>query len=361
MAVLVATRGTGPEHGLCVLDLAAPAPARLLAKAPSLAAVAVHPALPIVYAVGEPGLLWWWRLARDARGQWYVDSPGRAAASDGAVQRGGMERPGGPIPTRGIEPCHVAVSPDGALLVVTNYGSGSVSAWVLDADGEPTSPTTVRELEPPRPAPGPDPERQEASHPHQAVFTSHGILVVDLGADRIVSLGAGVGLPVQAAWALPAGSGPRHLVELPDGRLAVSAELSAQLLVGRLGGDWHALPCGDPTRPPVSAADGLDAARVRTYPGDVARSPDGRHVYLANRGRDTIATFAVDGDEPLLLAEASAGVTWVQHLLVRGDRLLVAGERGGGIAELALRDGVAGEVLGLTPAAGACWLTRLPG
>lgn len=64
--------------------------------------------------------------------------------------------------------------------------------------------------------PGPDPSRQDASHPHQAVLDPTGsfILVPDLGADlvRVFAVGDGVSVEMLEPLAVEPGSGPRHLV-----------------------------------------------------------------------------------------------------------------------------------------------------
>jgi 6-phosphogluconolactonase (cycloisomerase 2 family) len=66
------------------------------------------------------------------------------------------------------------------------------------------------------PKPGPDPSRQEASHPHAAVLdpTQRFILVPDLGADLIHVYGVdveGLALSKLDPLVVAPGSGPRHL------------------------------------------------------------------------------------------------------------------------------------------------------
>jgi 6-phosphogluconolactonase len=82
----------------------------LLTPAPSF--LAVHPALPVVYAVSE------------------VD--------DGAVDAFRLDdsfAPAGHLSTGGSQPCHLAVTPDGRHLACANYGSGSVAVFALGTDG----------------------------------------------------------------------------------------------------------------------------------------------------------------------------------------------------------------------------------
>lgn len=65
------------------------------------------------------------------------------------------------------------------------------------------------------PTPGPNPSRQEAPHPHQALVdpTDSFILVPDLGADlvRVFSIDKKTSeLRESVSFAAPSGSGPRH-------------------------------------------------------------------------------------------------------------------------------------------------------
>ena len=295
--VLVAARGTSPEHGLWQFaSEGGEWRGRQLATVGQLSSLCRHPVLPIVYGTASArGVVKAWRVA------------------DGAAV------PLGEI-TSGEDPCHLAVDPSGRLLVAANYGSSTLTLIALAEDGSfGAMASLVLEGQ------GPDAERQEAAHPHQVLFHDGIMLVVDLGADLVRRFAFDLGQSVDRMLtpieplAAPAGSGPRHGVFLPDGRLALSGELGSSLVVGAMA------------RPAVweSTASTLrrGAARSRTprnYPGDVQRSEDGRFVYLANRGHDTIAAFDVTSAAPRLVAEVESGGAWPQHLLVLGDRCLVA-------------------------------------
>ena len=83
------------------------------AAADSPSFLAVHPSLPVVYAVAEQA-----RTVRAYR---------RAGAF-------GLE-PAGPAWPAGDAACHVAVEPSGRFLVVCCWGDGQVLFYELDADG----------------------------------------------------------------------------------------------------------------------------------------------------------------------------------------------------------------------------------
>lgn len=293
-----------------------------------LSALAVHPHLPVVYGTaGEgPGRLLAWRFGAD----------GVEVLAD--------------VSTMGLEPAHVAVDPAGQVLIVANYQDSSLALWRLGVDGSVSGAAQIVTLT----GSGPDPERQEAAHPHQALFAADGkVVVIDLGADclRWFRLDAAVpSLTPAGLWRLPPGSGPRHGVFLEDGRLAVAGELGNMLLIGS-GDDWQMAPATGHSRPG-------HARFARNYPGDIAAGPGGI-VHLANRSLSTLTSFDVSGAAPRRVGEVECGVDWPQHLLVHRDHVLVAGWDTGRVVAHPLRDGVAGAPETLFDCAGACWIVRL--
>ena len=334
--LIVASRGNGPEHGLvrCTPD-ATGWRMRTLGTADQLSALAWHPTLPVVYGtagVRRVGQVLAWRVTPD----------GAELVSDAVAAE------------NEYEPCHVAVDPSGRAVVVTNYTSGQLAVWRLDGEGALLDPPFRVQLT----GSGPETARQDAAHPHQAVFdpVSGRMLVVDLGADLIreyeLDFPDDVRVTVEEVRStpVPAGTGPRHLVVLPDGRLAVSGELGSTLIVGRLdGAGWAVAPSTTRTGP-------ARTRDVRNYPGDIQRSRDGSHVYFANRGYDTISVFDVSGPEPVLVAERDALVRWPQHILVRDHDILVAGWDSSQIVSLPLTDDVPGEAVELLAIDSPGWI-----
>lgn len=302
-----------------------------LAAVADMAALTKHPSLPVVYGVSGTGT-------------------GTVHAWDVSGNRVRLLTE---VSTGGVEPCHVAVGPDARMLVVANYETGTLAVWPLTTDGAPDGEAELIGL----PGPSVEPERQGRAHPHQIVFTHETMLVVDLGADAVHVFAVSSGRNGAAAFtavadvAVPAGTGPRHMVRLPRGAVALTGELGSTVVAGRLGGhppEWHASPSTERTHP-VST-------RSRNYPGDIQPSPDGRFVYVANRGYDTIATFAVGTGAPRLVGEMDSGVRWPQHLLLADDALLVAGRDSSAVVALALVDGVPVESSTLFECPGAAWL-----
>lgn len=223
---------------------------------------------------------------------------------------------GDPVSSGGSEPCHLLVHPDGYLLVA-NYGSaeaGSIAALLIAPDGS-VGPASVLARQT---APGPDPDRQGESHIHQIVAGEDGeVLVVDLGADEIISflLECG-GLVDPVVSPVPSGAGPRHLLLLRSGDIAVSGELGSTLLRARRAQrrfvDWVATASTGSPLPPG----------ITNYPSDLQPGPDPDVLYLANRGADTVAALSISSGR--IVAERPCGAS-PRQLAVAGELIYVAG------------------------------------
>lgn len=330
--LLVASRGADALHGLWIWQVGdAGWRGRQVDTVAELSALCGHPHLPVIYGtagIGQMGMLHAWHVGADGE-KWLS-----ARDSGGAV------------------PCHLTTDPTGRLLIATNYTSSSLAIQPLAADGSFDGPLDLVTLT----GSGPEVERQEAAHPHQAFFIGDLLVVIDLGADLLREFkvdptrhGAEALREVRVTR-MPAGSGPRHGVVLPDGRLAVSGELGENLLVGRLGeGNWADIRSTRLTGPGKARWE-------RNYPGDIQRSGDGRHVYFANRSHNTIATFDVTSAVPRLVSELNASVDWPQHMAVRPDAIMVAGWDSSRVVVLPLSDGTPQAPETLFECAGAGWL-----
>jgi 6-phosphogluconolactonase len=238
-------------------------------------------------------------------------------------------------PTLGADPCHAALSPDGTMLAVANYSSGSVALWRLDRAGLPRGDAELVSHE----GHGPNSERQAGPHAHWVGFAAGGTLLhsVDLGADAIfahhLDAASGTVSDTSIAYRAVAGSGPRHIARHP--RLPVAylvAELANTVTILR------------------SQAVGSFAARgvVSTLPtgfrGDSAAAHivlnrAGTRLYVSNRGHNSVAVFAVDADGGLrLLQHISCGGDWPRLFLLLEDQrtILVANQRSGTISRLGI-------------------------
>ncbi|SEG87104.1 6-phosphogluconolactonase, cycloisomerase 2 family [Actinacidiphila yanglinensis] len=273
---------------------------------PSYLAVGPGEAAAVLYAVSET-------------------VPGAVAAYDA---REAVPRPlGDPVQVGGDEPTHLCLA-QGRLLTA-NYGSGSVSVLPLTAEGVPLPPTGVLRHE----GSGPHPERQRSPHAHQVVPdpTGRWILSVDLGTDavQIRSLDDRTGaLRPHGETRLPPGTGPRHLAFHPSGDHAyVLGELRPTVTVCRWDAADGALRAVGET--PLFP-DGPDGP---VQPSAPVVSADGRHLWAAMRGTDTVAVLALDasGERAELVTAVPCGGSWPRDLVLgpTGRHLYAANERSG--------------------------------
>lgn len=132
--------------------------------------------------------------------------------------------------------------------------------------------------------------RQEAPHPHFITAAPDGfLLATDLGTDRIYTYDAELRLIAETL--LPPGSGPRHLVFSADGKTVFCAnELSSTVCMYRYEGGKLTFLDEKPTLPDGCAEENTAAA---------IRYRDG-HVYVSNRGHDSIACLKVERDHLVL-------------------------------------------------------------
>lgn len=332
--LLVASRGAEERHGLWSWSSGDHGWAgKQLATVTQLSSLARHPRLPVVYGTSRVGL-------EGAIHAWRIEG-GRAATI-------------GEKSSEGAEPCHLAVDPDGRLLIITNYTTSTLAIQNLAADGSFDGAIELIKLQ----GGGPETDRQDDAHPHQALFHDGTLFIVDLGADLLreftldPNARGAAALRAGPVTAVPAGSGPRHGVVLPDGRFALSGELGSNLLTG-----LPRSPVDSWADVPSTLRTGQAKTRhLRNYPGDIQRSREGRHVYFANRGYDTISTFDVSGQTPRLVNERDSTVDWPQHLLVLDDHLLIAGWDSSKVVAMPLVDGVPDAAETLFACEGAGWL-----
>ncbi|MFD7130690.1 lactonase family protein [Streptomyces sp. NPDC059894] len=241
------------------------------------------------------------------------------------------ERVGAPVPVDGNGPTHLSVF-DGHVLTA-NYGSGSVTAVPVRADGTLARAASgvLRHS-----GSGPHTKRQQGPHAHQVLPdpTGRWAVSVDLGTDSVRVCDLRDGRPLlHREVALRPGSGPRHLAFHPGGSYAyVVNELTPSVTACR----WDA-PDGS-LKPLVEVPVLPDAPAVDAYPSGIAVSPDGRFVWTATRGADVLSVFAVEGEgEALrLIGTVPCGGHWPRALAVSAGFLYVANERSGDVTWFAL-------------------------
>ena len=196
----------------------------------------------------------------------------------------------------GPGPAYVRLDRTGRYLLLANYVAGNVVVYPIQADGK-LGPPAANEM---HAGSGPNPARQEGPHPHAIVPSPDNrfVYVPDLGIDRIVvyefaeSTGRLKPRP-DLDVTTPPGSGPRHFNFAPGGKYAFLAlELSSEVAAYSYR-DGRLLELGRYSTLPVDFAGSSTCAELRV-------SPDGKNVYVSNRGHDSIAVFQIDEDSGAL-------------------------------------------------------------
>ena len=240
--------------------------------------LAIHPELPIVYAVSEVAEF------DGQRGGGIV-----ALAVDiasGTIDE--LDR----ISSLGTAPCHLSIAADGSGVFVANYGSGSVSAYALKPDGH-FGP--LRRHHQHRGA-GPHP-RQDAPHAHcvRPDPSGRSLFALDLGTDEIVRYDLDDrDLDRCDATSATPGAGPRQITFHPsDPRAFVVNELDNSITA-------YATDEPDGGLRPLATASTLPDAATPSIAADIQIHPEGHRIYASNRGHDSIAIFdCADPDDPL--------------------------------------------------------------
>jgi 6-phosphogluconolactonase len=224
--------------------------------------VVVHPRLPLAYVVNET-----------PTGHGEVSL---IAIDDDRLQL--REH----VPSVGELPCHLALAANAQTLVVAHYGCGTVGVFELNAQGGFKGVTHSRRHE----GASIHPRRQVSAHPHCVVVGTQGVYVTDLGQDCIVQY-RGTGLVETSRCAIHAGAGPRHLC-LDEGRgvgwLSNELDNSVSRLRVAADGSLHELDW-------ISTLP--DGFTGRSAVSEIARHPNGRWLYVANRGHDSLAWYAI--------------------------------------------------------------------
>ncbi|TLM82919.1 lactonase family protein [Pseudarthrobacter sp. NamE2] len=277
------------------------------AQSPSF--VAVHPSLPVVYAVAEQRKM--------------VQAYRRTGAF-------GLE-PQGASQAAGEATCHVAVDPQGRFVTAACWGDGQVLLYELDSDGGMTGRLPAPPSVDPHASLSPGEPRQ--SRAHASLMLQDGrIMTTDLGHDilRIWNYEPGTGLVADHEVALPYGSGPRHLVQHPNGNVFVVSEYSVEVFIVRPeAGTFELVFRGPATSGGSQSGDSA---------AEICLSQDGRFAYVGVRGSNIVSTLEVNGGgtELLPVLDVASGGDWPRHHLVRGNWLHVAHERSDNVATFAL-------------------------
>ena len=195
-------------------------------------------------------------------------------------------------PSGGPNPAHVNFDRTGHFLFVANYNGGNVAVFPILPDGSIGARTafdqhTGKSVTPDRP-------QQAYAHSIFADPTNHFVLNPDLGLDRIYIYKfddkTGTLTPNDPAYFTDhPGSGPRHLAFSPDGKFVYAAHEIANVVgVYRWDSDKGVLTeVQSVSTIPADYKDKSTAAEIQFL-------PNGKFLYVSNRGHNSIAIFTID-------------------------------------------------------------------
>jgi 6-phosphogluconolactonase len=289
-------------------------------SAPELAAetrnpsfLAVHPTEKFLYAVGEVS-----------------DAQGKRA---GAVNAYALDAKTGKLTalnqqtSGGSGPCHVSVDATGLCALVANYGSGSVAALPIRADGSlGEAATTIQHT-----GASVNPQRQTRPYAHFIVPSPDNrfALACDLGLDKVLlyqldPATAKLTPSDPAFGSVPPGSGPRHLAFSPDGKFVhVINEMKLTITTFASNAKTAALA----ERQTVSTLPADYSATAKDSGAHILVHPSGKFVYGSNRGHDSIAVFTIaagTGKLTLVQNESTQGKTPRNFAIDPSGRWLLA-------------------------------------
>lgn len=248
------------------------APLGLVAEIESPSFLAVHPNERFLYAVSE--------------------------AEKGSVASYAIDRQSGKltalntVSAKGGGPCHVNLDKTGQMLAVANYGTGSVAAFPVGADGRLGEATAFDQHE----GSSVNPRRQKGPHAHSVDFSPDNrfLMSSDLGLDQVLIYRAD---PQKAALTandppfakVKPGSGPRHFAFHPTARFAyVINEIASTVTAFTY----------DAVRGALSEIQTLstlpEGGADRNSTAEIEMHPSGKFLYGSNRGHNSIAVFAID-------------------------------------------------------------------
>ena len=244
------------------------------AETPDPSWVAVHPSGKFLYAANEAG----------------EASTVSAFAID---KKSGKLELLNQLPSLGEDPCYLSFDKTGKYAFVANYTSGTIAVFPIMPDGRLGEHTALVQDQG---ATGPNKERQEGPHAHwiETSPDNRFVLVADLGLDEVLvykfDATSGTLTPNEPAFArLKPGSGPRHLVVHPNGKFIFSvSELSSTATS-------FAYDAKKGTLKEIGAVSTLPPGfSGRNDVAEAAVHPNGKFLYVSNRGNDSVAVLSID-------------------------------------------------------------------
>lgn len=257
-------------------------PLALAAETRNPGFLALHPAGPFLYSIGDTG---------------------RPDTAAGCLEAYQIDQSTGRLTLLNRQPTgtknlvHVSVAPDGRTVLTASYSGATTTTLPINPDGTLGEHQSIEESA----GSSVHPDRQTRAYPHSLTLDPAGrfAFVCDLGSDQLVRFrfDAGAGVLVRQPPAFPAsarGAGPRHMAFHQNRPWAyVINELDNTIAAYRYtaaAGELELLQVVSTL--PEGFAGKHTAAEVRVH-------PNGRFLYGSNRGHepgrlDSMVVYAID-------------------------------------------------------------------
>lgn len=228
--------------------------------------------------------------------------------------------------------CHVSLGGDNSVLFGADYGGGKVVSFPVESGEKIREVASLFQHE----GSSANPQRQKEPHAHSTYAGPENkfMYAPDLGIDQVkfYSFDAKSGvMEDKGGFAVPAGSGCRHMKFGKDGKFAhVLNELTLTVTTfSREAGSGKLTPLKTVSVLP----EGADGSEMSC--SEIRVSQDGKFIYTANRDltpqkRDSVSVFSVSGSGELTHVQTAPAKVWIPrniNLSPSGDWLLVAGQK----------------------------------
>jgi 6-phosphogluconolactonase len=228
---------------------------------------------------------------------------------------------------RALSPCYISEDRTGGYLFIAGYEDGSLTVVAKDEESIPALETTYLGY------PGRDEKRSQIHMAYQPEFSNF-LYITDIGQDRMRVYHTFYSEKNILLWdvaeiPLPDKSGPRHFITDSTGAVIyLLNEYISELAVLKryLTGDYIEVQ-RESTLPMDSDGE--------NYPADIHASPDGKYLYVTNRGHNSISVFKIVADSRLeFYTNVSCEGDWPRNFAISpdGKYLVVANQRSDNIS-----------------------------
>jgi 6-phosphogluconolactonase len=250
---------------------------KLAAKTANPSFLALHPTKPLLFAVNE--------------------MPAAAGKTGGSVTALSINPHTSMLAklhaqtSAGNGPCYVSVDHTGQCVLAANYGNGSVVCLRLKENGSFQDFFSTFQ----HGGSSVNSKRQEGPHAHciQVDPANRYVLATDLGVDKLMiyRLNPDQGNIIQnnpAFVTFPPGSGPRHIAFHPNGQFVyVNSELTSAVTA-------FAYNAAEGILKPMQTLSTLPPTfKSNNTTAEIQVHPNGKFLYVSNRGHDSIAIYAI--------------------------------------------------------------------